>query len=111
MKKAKIVKTSEKKEVQEEIESYSLKDLIIIVLIVTAVFVVFYFITTLVVKPSDNSTNKTNTYTPIDSTMITLNSLLNRSEDEYYVLATKESLYNSVASEMNYVNIYFLKNE
>lgn len=106
MKKAKIIQKTEKKEVEEEIESYSIKTLILIILIIAIVFIVFYFITTLVVKPSESNTNKTNGYTAIDSTKITFNSLLNRPEDEYYVLATKESLYNSLSSDANYINIY-----
>lgn len=108
MKKAKLIKTSNKEEKQMEKDSYSLKNLLSIIIALVVVLGIFYFITTLVVKPvKQDDTN--NTITEIDSKKITLNNLLNRKEVEYYVLATKESknthanyseLYN------NYINGY-----
>lgn len=105
MKKARLAKTNQKQEVKEIEESYSIKNLIIIILIILIVFGLFYFITTLVVKPVKNDTSS-NTITEIDSSKITLNNLLDRDEEEYYVLATKESLYKSFNSQINYIEIY-----
>ena len=105
MKKAKLIKANQKQDATNAQESYSIKNLITIILILVIVFAVFYFITTLVVKPVKKATDN-KTITEIDSTKITLNHLLDRSEEEYYVLATKESLYNSFNSKVNYVEIY-----
>ena len=101
MKKAKLIKTNKKEEKQIEKDIYSLKNLLFIVIIITVIFGAFYFVTTLVVNPvQENDVN--NTITEIDSTNITLNNLLNRTESEYYVLATKES--NN--SQVNYIMLY-----
>ena len=103
MKKAKLARNSKKQE-EKEIETYSIKQLLTIILIVLLVFVVFYIITTFVVKPLSSSNNDTTTV--IDSDKITFNNLLNRKESEYYVLATKASLYNSYGSKVNYIEMY-----
>ena len=104
MKKAKINKV-EKKQANVVIEeSYSIKNLIYIVLIIVAILGIFYFITTLVVKPV--KLKPENTITEFDSTKITLNNLLDRKEKEYYVLATMESLYDSVNSKIKYSELY-----
>lgn len=105
MKKTKLIKTNKKEEIKEINDSYSIKNLIIIILVLVIVFAVFYFITTLVVKPSKISDAK-NTITEIDSTKITLNNLLDRNSEEYYVLATKESLYDGFSLQGNYIEIY-----
>ena len=47
-----------------------------------------------------------NIQTQIDSTKITLNNLLDRKENEYYVLATMESLYGDINSEIKYMELY-----
>ena len=106
MKKAKIVTKAKKEDKKEITESYSLKDLLKIVLTLLIVFAVFYFITVLVVKPNNNNSGHDNSNVQIDSSKITISNLLNRSESEYYVLATKASLYEGISSKMNYSEIY-----
>lgn len=105
MKKAKIAQANKKEETVEIDESYSLKSLIKIILIIVLVFAIFYFLTTLIAKKSENNNNY-NSATIIDSSKITLNHLLDRSEKEYYVIATKESLYSGLISNANYIEIY-----
>ena len=99
------IRNNNKKEQKEIIteEEYSMKKMILIISLLIIVFLIFYFITTLVVKPVKQD-NKNNTITEIDSTKITLNHLLDRKESEYYVLATKNSLYKEL--NVNYETIY-----
>lgn len=99
------IRNNNKKEQKEVIieEEYSLKKMIMIIVSIILIFLVFYLITTLVVKPVKEN-NKNNNITEIDSTKITLNHLLDRKESEYYVLATKSSLYDSL--NINYETIY-----
>ena len=106
MKKGKISKANKKEQIEQISESYSVKSLLLIILIIIVVFVAFYFITTLVVKPQKQNDTDNDTVTQIDSNKITLNHLLDRSEDEYYVLATKQSLYSDYNSKINYIEIY-----
>lgn len=105
MKKAKLTKTNKKagKIVQED--TYSLKNLIFIIIVLVIILGIFYLITTLVVDPVKQD-NTNNAATQIDSTKITLNHLLDRKEEEYYVLATKESLYDAVNSQIKYSALY-----
>lgn len=107
MKKAKLVKNNKKQEIMEK-DTYSLKSFLLIILVLVIILGIFYLITTLVVKPV-NPIDNDNGVTIIDSTKITLSNLLNRKEEEYYVLATKQNnnaqanyqtLYN------NYINEY-----
>ena len=105
MKKAKIVKTTKKKEKVSEQESYSLKNLIRIIIILLVILSVFYFITTLVIEPVEQGKSNTQ-QTEVDATKITLNNILDRSEKEYYVLATMESLYDNINSEIKYLELY-----
>ena len=101
MKKEKLIKQTKKEEKQMEKDSYSLKNLVSIIIIIVIILGVFYLITTLVIDPVEvNNTN--NSITDIDSTKITLNNLLNRNENEYYVLATKENDNNKI----NYLELY-----
>ena len=105
MKTAKL-KKNKKQETTKPVENqYSVKSMIILVVILVVTFIAFYFITTLVVNPVEEN-NDTNTITEIDSTKITLSNLLNRKENEYYVLAIKESLYDNSYSKINYTEIY-----
>lgn len=104
MKKAKINKVK-KEEIKEEVESYSLKNLIIIILIVALVFGIFYFITTLFVHPTKNSNTSDNTNYEVEAGTIPLNHLLDRNENEYYVIAYKTSS-NNILSQVNYFEIY-----
>lgn len=99
MKKAKLIKTS-KKEVEMKKDSYSLKNLLKIILVLVMVFGIFYFITTLFIKPVINNTSTPTT--EIDATKITLSNLLNRKENEYYVIATKDK--DNV--QVNYSQLY-----
>ena len=105
MKKAKIIKTNKKQEKIVEQDTYSLKNLIRIIIVLVIILGIFYLITTLVVDAVKQD-NINNTVTQIDSTKITLNNLLNRNEEEYYVLATKESLYNNINSQIKYSELY-----
>lgn len=107
MKKAKLKKVNTKSEKEIIKDEYTLKKLIIIVVILTITFGAFYFITLLVVDKSDNKNNNGNSTSVIDSTKITLFQLLDRRENEYYVLATKNSMYKNMPStNINYSNIY-----
>lgn len=102
MKAAKLRKNTKKQEEINNVEQYSIKNMMIIVFIISITFLLFYFITTFLVKPViiDNTNNSIE---QIDSTKITLGNLLNRNNDEYYVLCTKPSLYKE---NFNYNKIY-----
>lgn len=104
MKKAKLIKNNNQNR-QLESNPYSIKNLFIIVLIISVVFSLFYLITYLLVKPVQNS-NESNEITEFDSTKITLSHLLDRNENEYFVLVTKESLYDGYNSKINYSELY-----
>lgn len=103
MKTARIRKKG-KKETKIVEQEYSIKSLVKIILTISIIFCSFYLITKLLVKPSsDNEVNQS----VIDNTKITMNQLLNRKSNEYYVLATKESLYNKTAyHNTSYMQIY-----
>ena len=103
MKVAKKKKIKEKKKKELVQEEYSIKQVIITVLIVCAIFVLFYFITTIFVKPNNNLNN---THTETETNKITMGQLLNRKQNEYYVLATKKSLYKEIYSDMDYQGLY-----
>lgn len=105
MKKAKLIKTKKKQEKVVEKDTYSLKNLIRIIIVLVIILGIFYFITTLVIEPKKQD-NTNNAQTQIDSTKITLNHLLDRKEKEYYVLATKESLYDAANSKIDYSGLY-----
>jgi hypothetical protein len=103
MKVAKI----KKKEIKEEVssvEEYSLAKMFKIIVILLLLFALFYFITTVVVK--NRTQTETNTPTVVDSSKITLSQLLSRKEDEYYVIATKPSLYGNSYVSTDYINFY-----
>ena len=106
MKKAKL--TNQEKNVKNEIieEEYTLKKFIIIVAALLLVFALSYFITTLFVKNNKQIKNNTANSIQIDSDTIIMNHLLDRSENEYYVLAFMPSLYNNYTSSVNYINLY-----
>lgn len=104
MKVAKIRKKTEEKEKNNISESYSIKSMIKILFILLLIFGAFYLITTFLVK--DRAPDSDNNVSVIDSTKITLSQLLNRNEDEYYVIATKASLYESSYVETNYIEFY-----
>ena len=102
MKKAKIKKQVEKKEVEIQ-DEYSLKGMLKIVAVILIVFGIFYFITTLFAKPVSNETKQN---VVIDTSKITLGQLLTREYDEYYVIAINESLYGSSYIVTNYTEMY-----
>jgi len=101
MKKAKLIKTNKKQQEIIEKDSYSLKKLLLIVLILVIIFGIFYFVTTLFINPV-NGNNTNNSINEINSTKITLNNILNRNSEEYYVIATKKSDNEKV----NYIQLY-----
>lgn len=111
MKKAKLVKTNTK---NEEVisEQYSIKSMIKIILVLFLIIGIFYAITYFVVnRPKD--IQKDETHTVIDTEKITVSQILNQKEEEYYVLATMESLYkdngNYTADYIELYNEYILK--
>ena len=114
MKVAKIKNQSKNKKEVIEKDSYSLLNLLKIVLVVLLTFIIFYLITFLVLKNNTNKDNS-NSITEIDSTLITFNSLLNRNENEYYVLAYKSKNINDKANYKtlydNYISQYKQKTE
>lgn len=103
MKVAKIKKNS-KKEQSIQKETYSIKSMIKILIILLLIFGVFYFITTLFIK--NNNTSEDNSKVVIDNSKITLSQILSQKENEYYVIATKKSLYESSYTQTNYVVLY-----
>lgn len=98
--KLKDKKIEKNKQVEIPEDEYSIKKIIITLIVLAAVFFLFYFITMLVVKPNKNEKENNNIPVEIDSTLITLNNLLDRKENEYYVLASKSD------SKPNYNDIY-----
>lgn len=102
----KVAKLKNKKAINEvEIqESYSIKNLIKIIIILVVIFGLFYLLTSVLVK--NRKTDNQEPISVVDSSKITINQLLNRKEKEYYVLATKASLYNSSYVETNYIEFY-----
>lgn len=105
MKTAKLKKNKKQEKTNPVENEYSIKNMVTTVTIVAIIFLIFYFITTLVVKPVEDDKSATG-ITEIDSTKITLSNLLNRKESEYYVLATKESLYDNSYNKINYTEMY-----
>lgn len=103
MKVAKIKKNTKKQQSIQE-ETYSIKSMIKILIILLLIFGVFYFITTLFVK--NNSISEDNSKAVIDSSKITLSQILSQKENEYYVIATKNSLYESSYAKTDYVVLY-----
>ena len=102
----KVAKIRKKAEIKKETmgETYSVNNMVKILVILLLIFGIFYGITILLVK--NNKQEDNNPVSVIDSTKITLSQLLNRSEDEYYVIATKASLYESAYVETNYIEFY-----
>ena len=106
MKAARIRKNNKKEKEKTFEEEYSFKKMSIIIITIIIVFLAFYFITTLVVKQVKDD-NSNNVISELDSTKITLNHLLDRKEQEYFVLATKKSLYQTSSySNIDYTEIY-----
>ena len=103
MKVAKI-KKKELKEAVNNVEEYSLAKMGKIIGILLVLFVAFYFITVVVVK--NRGQEETNNPVVVDSSKITLSQLLNRKEDEYYVIATKSSLYGNSYVSTDYADFY-----
>lgn len=113
MKVAKIKKTKEKEAVVVE-DTYSIKNIIKIMVILFILFGLFYLITYFLVK--DRKIETPTQESVIDSSKIVLGQLLNRSEKEYFVLATKSddsnySRTNYMDLYNNYINVYSQKDE
>lgn len=98
------IKRKPTKIVDNSVETYSIKDMIKILIVIVIIFCVFYFITTFLVEKATESTP--NSEVVVDSSKITLSQLLSRNEEEYYVVATMASSYDSHYIETNYINIY-----
>lgn len=105
MKKAKLAKTNIKNE-NVISESYSIKSLVKIICILFLIIGIFYTITYFVInRPKE--TQNAETHTVIDTEKITISQILKQKEEEYYVLATMESLYkNSGNYTANYIKLY-----
>lgn len=103
MKVAKIKSKKTTKNIETK-EEYSIKNMFKIVLIILIVFGVFYFITTLLIDR--RKVEDSNSQAVIDSSKITLSQILNRVDEEYYVIATRKSLYESSYVETNYIQLY-----
>lgn len=81
-------------------------NLIKIIVIVCLVLLAFYFITLLVNKNSSkNTTNTDDTVAIIQYDKIIVGEILNRSEDEYYVLVEKDNDVNADLYK-SYISIY-----
>lgn len=102
----KVARVRKKEEIKREKETneYSVKRIIKILGCVVLVFVIFYFITVLLV----NNKKEDNVDSPavIDSSKIILNQLLSQNEEEYFVIATKASLYEASYLNMDYIALY-----
>lgn len=106
MKAAKIRKSKEKK-VEMVNEGYSIKSMVKIIISILAIFGIFYGITVLIVE--DKEVPELKQESVLDSSKITVGQLLSRKEKEYYVLAHKESLYETSGYvESSYLDIYEL---
>lgn len=103
MKVAKIRKSSQKEQQIQE-ETYSIKGMIKILIILLLIFGIFYFITTIFVK--EKNISEENSTTVIDNSKIILNQILLQKEREYYVIATKKSLYDSSYIQTDYIRLY-----
>lgn len=106
MKAAKIRKSKEKK-VEMVNEGYSIKSMVKIIISILVIFGIFYGITVLIVE--DKEVPELKQESVLDSSKITVGQLLSRKEKEYYVLAHKESLYETSGYvESSYLDIYEL---
>lgn len=103
MKVAKIKKISKNEQPVQE-ETYSIKNMIKILIALFLIFVIFYFITTIFIK--EKNINDDNSTAVIDTSKITISQLLSQKEEEYYVIATKKSLYDSSYIQTNYIGLY-----
>ena len=103
MKVAKIKEKNDNKREKIE-ETYTLKSMMKILLCILTIFVIFYLITNFIVNNKKSGEN--DNVTVVDFSKITLSQLLNREEDEYFVIATMASLYNSSYVDTNYINLY-----
>jgi hypothetical protein len=98
------VRKKEKIEAVTNTEAYSIQGMIKILFCLLIIFVIFYLITNFIIKNKEQA--KEDAVSVIDSSRITLNQLLNRSEEEYFVIATKASLYKNSYIDVNYITLY-----
>lgn len=85
----KNLKTAKKNEAV--VSNNELKNLLKIILIICGVLLVFYFITVLVQNKENNTSKDSDTTAVIQYSKILVGEILNRSENEYYVLIEKEN--------------------
>lgn len=102
-----------KKNNDKVISNNELKNLLKIILIICGVLLVFYFITVLVQnKDNDKDTNNgSDTTAVIQYSKILVGEILNRSENEYYVLVEKENdpyidLYKQYLTSIDAITYY-----
>lgn len=105
-------KKSKKQKENQIVSGNELTNLIKIVLIVCAVLLIFYFITVLVNNKDEENNYTENTTPTIQYNKILVGQILNRSENEYYVLVEKENdqyldLYNYYLSSYDGENSAF----
>lgn len=102
---AKIRKNKIKEENKVNMDTnYSLKSMIKILITLLLIFSIFYLITYFLIDKKQQE--EVSTPVVIDTSKITLNQLLNRKEQEYYVLVTKNNSTKSNYMETNYNTIY-----
>lgn len=88
-----IAKKGEKTEKKNEavVSNNELKNLLKITLIICGVLLVFYFITVLVQNKNNDVNNNSDSVAVIQYSKILVGEILNRNENEYYVLIEKEN--------------------
>lgn len=101
---------NKKKNNETVISGNELKKLLQIILIICAVLVAFYFITELV-QNKDNETNESDAVAIIQYKKILVGEILNRKEQEYYVLVEKTGdsyidLYKQYLDSKNDITYY-----
>lgn len=106
----KNIKKSEKK-AETVISNNELKNLLKITLIICGVLLVFYFITILVQNKDNNVNKDSDTTAVIQYSKILAGEILNRSENEYYVLVEKENdpyieLYKQYLTSVDKIKYY-----
>lgn len=106
----KNLKKSEKNN-NKVISNNELKNLLKIILIICCVLLVFYFITVLVQNKDKDTNNGSDTTAVIQYSKILVGEILNRSENEYYVLVEKENdpyidLYKQYLNSIDSITYY-----
>lgn len=100
-----------KKNNETIISNNELKNLLKIILIICGVLLVFYFITVLVQKNNNNTDNGDSTVAVIQYDKILVGEILNRKENEYYVLVDNKNdsyvdLYKQYLDNLDKIKYY-----